>query len=254
MIDNLSVIIIARNEEKDIVDCLKSVNDIASDVIVIENGSTDNTSLVAKKHKAKVVEYPKPADEGHFGDLRNFAVKQAKGDWVLFVDADERLDEKLKDEIKMVISKNAAEAFAIPRRNILLGKEMKHGGWWPDYVLRLFKREAFTGYVGKVHEQPLIKGETKKLKHPFVHLTHQNITEMLDKTNKWSEIEARLLIEAHHPPMTILRFFSAGFREFWKRGIVKGGFLDGKEGAIEVFYQVYSRLITYAKLWELQLK
>ena len=77
---------------------------------------------------------------------------------------------------------------------------------------------------------------------------------MIDKTNKWSEIEAKLLYDSGHPPMNVWRFSTAGFREFWYRGVRKLGFLDGTEGVIEVMYQVYSRLITYTKLWEMQLK
>ena len=131
---------------------------------------------------------------------------------------------------------------------------MKYGDWWPDYVLRLIKKEALAKWHGDLHEQPEIKGEIGKLKEPFVHITHRSLTEMVDKTNEWSEIEAKLLLQAGHPQMTWWRFFSVAMREFWKRGILEMGFRDGTVGVIEIIYQIFSRMVTYAKLWEMQLK
>lgn len=272
---NLSVVIIARNEVEDLPDCLKSVKWVG-EVIVVDNGSTDQTAKIAKSFGAKVFEYEKEASEGYFSEIRNFAASKAKGKWLLYIDADERLTEELSSEIKSILeyepddskdethpeqvkrvegsSKDANVAFAIPRRNILLGREMRHGGWSPDYVLRLIKKDALLGYEGKLHEQPKIRGQVSKLKNPLTHITHKNLTEMVEKTNKWSEIEAKLLFDSGHPKMNIFRFFTAGLREFWYRAIRKLGLLDGTVGWIEIMYQTYSRLITYAKLWELQLR
>ena len=139
-------------------------------------------------------------------------------------------------------------------RNIFLGHEMRWGGWYPDFVLRLIKKDKLKGWHGNLHEQPEIVGTICHLKEPLIHTSHRNLSGMVDKTNKWSEIEAKLLYESGHPEMNIFRFFSAGFREAWYRGVVKLGFLDGTVGMIEIIYQTFSRLITYSKLWELQLK
>ncbi len=130
---------------------------------------------------------------------------------------------------------------------------MKHGGWWPDYVLRLIRKESFIRWEGELHEQPKIKGAIGKLVNPLIHNSHRSLSEMVEKTNRWSEVEAKLLFKSNHPKMTWWRFFSVAFREFWYRGILKLGFLDGVTGVIEVIYQMYSRMITYAKLWELQI-
>lgn len=189
---------------------------------------------------------------GNFSDWRNEGAKRASGDWLFYVDSDEEVTPKLREEIQGNIFEGKYTAYAIPRKNILLGKEMKFGGWRPDYVLRLIKKDALKKWEGELHEQPKVEGEKGKLKESLIHTSHRNITEMVEKTNKWSEIEAKLLFESGHPKMTWWRFFSAGFREFWYRGIVKLGFLDGTFGIIEIFYQTFSRMVTYAKLWELQ--
>ena len=120
-------------------------------------------------------------------------------------------------------------------------------------MARLIRKDKLRGYQGELHEQPVIDGSVGKLKNYFVHTTHESLTEMVEKTNKWSEIEARLMLAAHHPPMNIGRFFTAVFREFWYRAILRAGFLDGPVGIIEIIYQCFSRFVSYAKLYELQM-
>lgn len=191
---------------------------------------------------------------GNFADWRNEGAKRAKGDWLFYVDTDEEVSTNLKDLILKVVGSDEFSAYAIPRRNFIFGKEFKHGGQRPDYVLRLIKKDKLKGWYGELHEQPKIDGEICHLKEPLIHRKHTNLNEMVEKTNEWSEIEARLMFEARHPKMNIFRFFSAGFREFWKRMVVQVAFLDGTEGVIYALYQVYSRLISYSKLWEMQLK
>ncbi len=249
----ITAVIIAKNEEKRIGECLQSLNWV-NKIIVIDNNSTDRTASIAKKFNAKVYNYKIDAASGKFSDIRNFALKKIKTDWVLFVDADEIVTTKLKSEIENLINHPIIylNAYAIPRRNILLGHAMHWGGWWPDYVIRLFRKDKLKGYKGELHEQPVIEGSVGKLSEPFIHTTHENLTEMINKTNKWSEIEARLMYRSGHPPMNVPRFATAMFREFWYRGILKLGFLDGPIGIIEIIYQMFSRFISYSKLWEMQ--
>jgi hypothetical protein len=130
---------------------------------------------------------------------------------------------------------------------------MKHGGWWPDYVKRLYLKKFLKGWRGDLHEEPEIKGELGHLKNPLVHIKHNKLEEMVEKTNKWSAVEARLMYEANHPQMNVARFCSAMFREFWLRAVRHKAFLDGGEGVIYAVYQVFSRFISYAKLWEMQI-
>ena len=245
---NLSVIVIARNEEEKIAECLKMVS-FADEIIVVDNSSTDKTAEIAKRKGAKIINLK----AGNFSELRNKGAKEARGEWLLYIDADERVTPQLRREILKRVQDNAFSAYAIPRRNFILGKELKHGGWWPDYAKRLFKKNKFKKWTGELHEEPVFKGKLGHFKNPLIHLKHDNLTEMVDKTNSWSEIEARLMIEANHPRMNIPRFISAMFREFWLRMIKQMAFLDGPQGIIYALYQVFSRFVSYAKLWEMQL-
>ncbi len=250
----VTAIVIARNEEKHIEACLKSLEWV-DEVVVIDNDSHDDTSKIAKKMGAGVFEYKKIASEGNFSRIREFAVGKTTSEWVLFIDADEKVSTNLRTEIeRRILEETKYSAYAIPRRNILLGHEMHWGGWWPDYVLRLIRKDKLKGYHGELHEQPVIDGEIAKLVNPLVHTTHESLSEMIEKTNKWSEIEARLMYDAKHPPMNVVRFVTGMFREFWYRAVVKLGFLDGVIGIIEIMYQMFSRFVSYSKLYEMQLK
>ena len=251
----LSAIIIAKNEEKKIGGCLKSLAGLVDEIIVVDNDSIDKTVNISKSYGAKIFEYK----GGSYSDWRNEGLKKAGGVWILYVDADERVTPELRDEILELVSSikypvSPHSAFAIPRRNIILGKELKHGGWWPDYVKRLFRKNKFIKWVGELHEEPTFEGDLGHLKNPLIHIKHDNLYEMVEKTNSWSEIEARLMLKANHPPMTVPRFLSAMFREFWLRMVHHAAFLDGPEGIIYALYQVFSRFTSYAKLWELQIK
>ena len=242
-------IIIAKNEQETISDALESL-DWTHETLLIDTGSTDRTIEIAEAHKATIFK----AQEGNFSDWRNLGAKKASGDWLIYLDADERITPLLRGEIKRVLEEPSVSAFAIPRKNILLGHAMRWGGWSNDYVIRIIRKDALEGWRGELHEQPRISGQMRKLSQPLVHITHTSLSEMVDKTNYWSEIEARLLFQSGHPPMAWWRFITVAFREFWYRAVRKLGFLDGPVGVIEIIYQIFNRLIVYAKLWELQQK
>ena len=193
--------------------------------------------------------------KGSFADWRNLGAKKANSDWLLYVDTDEEVTLELKNEILGTISETqACSAYAIPRKNFIFSKEFKHSGQYPDYVKRLFKRNDFHEWIGELHEEPEFKGELGHLKNSLIHKKHDNLSDMVTKTNEWSEIEAKLMYKANHPRMNIIRFFSAMTREFCLRMIKQTAFLDGVEGVIYAIYQVFSKSISYAKLWEMQLK
>lgn len=192
--------------------------------------------------------------KGSFNDWHNEGLKKAKGDWILYVDTDEEITEESAIEIQEKLSVTEANCLAIPRKNFIFEKEFKYSGQYPDYQKRVFRRRSLEKWVGVVHESPIFKGKLEHLKNPMIHRKNMTISEMIEKTNKWSEIEAQLMIDAGHPPMNIFRFFTAGFREFVLRFIKQKAFLDGKEGVIYGIYQIYSKLISYSKLWEKQLQ
>lgn len=257
----ISAIIIATNSEELIGECIDSVSWV-DEIVVVDHATDDNTVKIAKEKDAKVYKYPRG---GTFSDWRNFGAKKANCPWVLYLDVDERITPLLRKEILSVInSPERFVAYAIPRRNFVLGKELKHGGLWPDYVKRLFKKDMFHGWSGELHEEPHYqvrdeivtggKGKIGHLTNPLIHFKHNSLSEMVEKTNNWSEIEAKLMFEANHPPMNIFRFSTAAIREFWLRFVRQLAFLDGTEGVIYGIYQIYSRLISYAKLWEMQIK
>ncbi len=249
----ISAVVIAKDEEGKLNDCFNSLS-FVDEIIFVDNDSKDNSVKVANKHGAKIFNYK----GGTFSERKNFAFKKVKTDWFLSLDADEQVTPELNQEIAAIIKENGTEisnsAYAIPRKNIILGKVMMHGGWWPDYVIRLFRTKTFKQMKGDLHEQPEFSGKLGYLENSLTHMKHSNLSEMVDKTNQWSEVEAKLMFESNHSPMNIARFASAGTREFWLRMIKNKGYLDGPEGIIYSLYQVFSRLVSYAKLWEMQLK
>ena len=248
---SLSVVIIAKNEEKMIADAIESVS-YADEIIVLDTGSTDKTKSIAKSYKAKIFNIA--SEKIEFAKWRSEGIKKAKHDWIFYLDADERVTPELKNEMIAITNSipKKYSAYAIPRRNFYLNKEIKHGGAWPDYVIRLFYKPNLAGWKEKLHEQPIFTGNLGHLINPMIHLTHRDLTSMLDKTIKWSMLEAEELYKSDHPPMAWWRFIRIMAGEFFKRGIKLQGLRDGTQGLIEVIFQTYSRFITYARLWEFQ--
>lgn len=248
----ISTVVITKNNENKIKDCLESVKSLSGEILVIDGGSTDKTVEVARRYGARII---KQVGRG-YSDWRNQGLKNAKGEWIFYLDSDERVSPELAREIELRVTSHESRtfAYAIPRKNIILGREMMHGGWWPDYVKRLFKKSALQKWVGDLHEEPVFNGNMELLKSPILHLKHDNLSEMVEKTNQWSAIEAKLLLDAGHPKMVWWRFWRIIKTEFFYRFFVKLGFLDGPEGVIYALYQTWSRFITYAKLWEMQRK
>lgn len=245
----LSVIIIAKNEEGRIRACLESVK-WADEIIVADNGSDDLTLDIAKKYTDKIFQF-KDLD---FASLRNKAFEKSTGDWVLYVDADERMLDDLKKEIEVLITFADFSAYAISRINIIFGQEVKYSPFWPDWVIRLFKREDFEGWIGEVHEQPEFKGKLGYTKNSMLHLTHRGVDQFMKKVLDWSLIEAKLRLDASHPKMTKWRFIRIFITEIFNQGIRRKGFFSGTVGIIDSMMQVFSMYITYVRLWELQHK
>lgn len=245
----LSVIILAHNVEDEIIPALLT-SKFADDLVVVDTdtGSTDNTIAVSKKYGARIVKSP----GYNFAKWRNDGADAAKGDWLLYLDSDERIPVKLADEIRQVIESPQHQAYTISRFEVFLGKHLEH--WGDPRVLRLIKKESLKRWQGKVHEQPLIEGTIGKLNQQMVHLSHKNIDEKVISTMKWSRLEAEMMQNAGHPKMVGWRFFRVMFTEFWYRFFKQGLWRDGTEGIIEVIYQMFSKFISYERLWELQRK
>lgn len=241
----LSVIIITRNEENHIAACVKHAAEFAHEVIVIDNGSTDTTAKVAEAAGAAVTSVPGL----DFSYMRNVGKEQAHGPWLLYLDTDERLSDQLIKEVRAVISAERSEAaYTCYRHNYFFGKR------WPksDTMIRLIRKDALLGWQGVVHETAQVTGEVGALSAPLLHHTHNTITDMVAKTNEWSEIESQLRYKSNHPKMTWWRFFRVMLTAFWSSYIRDGGWKAGTVGLVESLYQAFSMFITYAKLWEKQ--
>lgn len=245
----ISVIIICKNEKDFIADCLESVK-WADEIIVFDTGSTDGTIEIVQQYKGKLVRYK--SESVNFGEWHNQSLKEAGGDWVFYLDADERMTPLLKEEILKKIKNLDVSAYAIPRRNFLLGKELHFGGWFPDYQIRLFQKSKLHRWVGDLHEHPEFQGSVEKLENPMIHFQPEKIEPALKKSIKWSGVEANLLFEANHPPIVWWRVIRMGITTLFDRLIKKQGFRDGTEGWIESIYQSFHTMIVYMKLWELQ--
>lgn len=226
--------------------------------VIILYGGQMNASVYKKcldsvKFSDEIIIVKTSKINGSFSQWRNEGLKKAKGDWILYIDTDEEVTPELIEEILQLIdSDQSIGCFAVPRRNIIFGKEFKSSGQYPDYQKRLFKKETLKKWTGDVHEEPIFDGQMGHLKNPIIHHKNMTISQMIEKTNKWSEIEADLMVKANHPKMNFVRFVTAGTREFVLRFVKEKAFLDGKEGIIYATYQIYSKLISYAKLWEKQ--
>ncbi len=247
----LSAIVIAKNAASKIKDCLESLK-FTDEIIVIDSGSTDETKELSLKAGVKVFE----TERIGYSYSRNLGAQKAKGEWLLYIDTDERVTENLQKEIisQFTINDSRFTSFRIYRQNIILGKWLSHGGWWPDPVHRLIKKSALKEWTGKLHEFPIVNGNVGLIIEPIVHLSKDSISEMVKNSRDFAPIEAELKFKAGHPPVKIYHFVLAMWREFWTRGILKAGWLDGIVGIIEIFYQMFHQFMVYSILWQMQKK
>lgn len=244
---SLSVVIITKNEEETIFDCLSSIKNLQAEIIIVDDESTDRTREIAKSFKANV--FVRKKDD--FAGQRNYGLSLSKGDWLLSLDADERLTEPLVREIKKVIaSDNYYSVFFLYRQNFYLGTK------WPyiEKIPRLFKKNSFQGWFGRLHESPKYQGEARTLENCFLHYTHRDLSSMLYKTISWSEIEAKLRFENNHPQVSWWRFLRVMFTAFINYFFLQKGYKVGTKGIIESTFQAFSIFITYARLYEMQIK
>jgi len=253
MTPKLSIIILAGNEQEVILDCLKCAQ-FADEVIMVAANSTDNTIALTKEFypKTKIIitndQYNK-----NFSKWRNLGFEKSKFDWVFYLDSDERITAKLQSEILQIISKPQIYThFAIPRANHYLGKRVRHGGSYPDFVIRLYHRPYFKGYLGDLHEQPVVSGNLGYLKNDLLHFTHRQLTAMLCKSIAWSDTEAQLLFAFNHPPVVWWRFPRMMCTKFWERYLKQSFWLDGKIGIISTIFEMFNTYMIYARLYELQ--
>jgi len=219
MYNGLSVVLITKNEEKNIIGALKSAT-FASEIIVLDSGSDDNTCKLAKKYGAKVFHQ----DWLGFSNQKNKAVSLSKNDWVFVLDADERFSEDLIEDIKRVLINPKYDGYFIPRRNHFFGKFIRYCGLYPDYSIRLFNKNKGEFSFATVHESVLINGKVGYLKNALIHKAYEDIDEFINKQRKYAELsnKKRSPLKAFFSPIWIfikIYFIRLGILEGW-RGFV----------------------------------
>ena len=243
----LSVLVITKNEEHNIVDCLESVK-WADEIVVVDSGSDDKTVELARRYSQKV--YVKPW-EGYAAS-KNFALEQCMGDWILWLDADERVTGALGDEIQSILEQRVTDSvgFEVSRKAFFLGKWIRHCGWYPGYVLRLFRRGSGRWSDKKVHEHLELEGKTGKLKSDLLHYTDPNLWHYFDKFNRYTTLAAEELA-GKGEPFQLSQLMVRPVWLFVRMYFLKSGFQDGVQGFILCALSSCYVFTKYAKLWEL---
>ena len=244
----LSVAIITLNAADRLGPCLDSLHGLADEILVYDGGSTDSTCEIAESRGARVIV---DRDWHGFGIQRRRAQAEARGEWILMIDSDERLTPGLGGEIRAAVEANdPAVAYALPRLSWVFGRYIRHGGWWPDYVLRLYHRERAAWDEALVHERlrPDAGSRVHKLNQPLLHHTYRDMHDYLVKSagyaaawaqqRKASGRRASLGSGLVHALACFLRIY-----------VMRAGFLDGRAGFLLALLSAHSTFVKYADLW-----
>lgn len=244
----LSVVLAVFNEEENLPDCLKSVKGLADEIVVVDGGSQDKTVEIAKKYGAKVIVTDNPPI---FHINKNKAIDAATCDWILQLDADERVIPNLAQEIKRVITQsNNLNGYWIPRRNFFLGKFLTKGGQYPDYTLRLYKRGKGRLPAKDIHEQAVVQGKVGHLKNDLLHYRDINFTKYINGLNRYTDILA-MQMKDKKVKLGIFSCFDYFFVKpilwFLKTYFRHLGFVDGFPGFVFALFSSFRFPIAYIK-------
>ncbi len=242
----LSIAVITRNEEANLRACLESAA-WADEIVVIDAESSDATAAIAREFTERVCIRPWPG----FAAQKAFSLEQCTMPWIFSLDADERIRPELAAEIRRVIADPAALAgYRVGRRSWFLGRWIRHGGWYPGYQLRLFRRAAVSVIDRRVHEGFAVAGAIGTLQGDLDHFSHPSIVSSLDKMERYSTLEAldRLDRRRVHLP----DFFTHPLAAFWRKYIAQGGWRDGRHGLVLAWVTALVKLALYMKIWWMQ--
>ena len=245
---SLSVIIVAKNEARNIVECVKSCS-FADEILVLDSGSTDNTVALAQSAGAKVIETDWPG----YGPQQQRGIALATGEWVLSLDADERISPELRQEIQQTLEHPSAEGYRLPRLSTFCGQFIHHSGWRPDHTLRLVKRElaGFTDHF--LHAHMTVQGKRADLRHSIIHYSYRDLRDVLDKLDRYSSGNARDMASRNLPPSGLGKALIHGFWAFIRTYFVRAGFLDGAAGLMLAIYNGECTYYKYLKYREMTL-
>ena len=234
---------ITKNEEANIGPCLDGLA-FCDERIVVDCGSTDRTVALARQKGARVETH----DWQGFGAQKNFALSLAQGDWVLSIDADERVSAALAREIEQAVADGGADGFEVPRLSSFVGREMRHSGWFPDYVLRLFRRGKARFSDDLVHERVVCDGSVGRLTG---HLAHDSVTRLeqaISRVDRYSTAGAEMLV-ASGRRVSFAHGITHGIWSFFRAYVLRLGFLDGREGFLLAVANAEGTYYRYMKAW-----
>lgn len=246
--EKVSVTIITYNEEDNIRACLESIS-WADEIVVVDSGSHDKTVEICKEYTERVFFN---TWEG-MKEQKAYAVKKASHSWVFSLDADERVTEALKNFVLKELQNPAADGYRFPRKNYFLGKWLKHGGWYPDHVLRLFRKDK--GHFGGInpHDRVIIEtGSVANIESPIIHITYKSLSQYIHKQNLYSSISAQEKVTTGKPgKVSSFMIVMKTAEKFFEVYIIKRGFLDGFHGLIAAIGATCAAFFKHAKIWEL---
>lgn len=225
---SLTAILISKNELVNITECLESLQ-FCDEIIVLDSGSEDGTQDIAKKMGCLVFE---TSDWPGFGIQKQRALSYAKSDWILSIDADERVTPELALEILHAIKSDSFKGYLVSRRSWFLSRWMRFGGWSPDYVLRLARREHSRFDCSLVHEKMLVTGLIGRLKNPLLHYSYRTVKDALDKQKRYAVVGARVLTKKRKRNIGLMTALFHSLWTFVRLYILRLGLLDGREGFI----------------------
>ncbi len=243
---NLTVVILTKNEELNIASAINNAQYVTDNVLVVDSGSTDKTVEIAKANGAKVIYREWDND---FAAQRNFALEYVDTEWVLYLDADERMEWELGREIVKVVKDNQDKQYIIKRKSIAFGKEFNHGVLRPDYVARLFKTKNVL-WINKVHEKPVCKDKLQNLNSYIKHYTYTDWEQYFRKFNQYTSVWAENAYQ-NKKKVTYLSAFGHAVVGFFQMAILKCGIFDGYLGLVLAFNHFGYTLMKYVKLIEL---
>jgi glycosyltransferase involved in cell wall biosynthesis len=242
----LSAIVITRNEAHNLDDCLTSLKGWVDEIVVVDSHSTDDTVAIALRHGAKVAQ---PDGWPGFGPQKNRALDMATSDWVLSIDADERVTPALAVEIRGVLTSGAdAVAYEIPRLSWYCGKFIHHAGWRPDHVLRLFPRLYAQFSQDLVHERVVTTLPCKQLQNDLLHYSYRDFSQVLAKVDAYSTASAKQAL-ARGKRATVGSAVGHGAWAFFRTYVLRAGFLDGGHGLALAISNAETSYYKYLKMW-----
>jgi len=244
----ISAIVITKNEENNISDCLETIK-WADEIIVVDSGSDDNTIAIAKKSTVKVYNI----ENQSITEKRIYSITKTCNDWILFLDADERITEELKNEITSLELDEETAGYHINRRNYWFGKWIKHSANYPDYQLRLFNKNKCSVANRFVHEGVETNGKTLKLKNDMIHYSYRDLTHMIKKINHVSTLEAKEHFK-NNKKITKFGVFTHALSAFLRIYLSNKGYNDKIEGFFVSFCYSFTNFVSHLKLLKMQNK